>query len=64
MEPRRPRALVIRHLLRDLELAAVAKVFGDAGGSKRVAANPGPHLRAERPPADHPIDIGLAHRVP
>ena len=34
-------ALVVGHLLGDLELAAVLEVFGDAGGAKGVVADPG-----------------------
>ena len=41
------RALVIGHLLRDLELAAVAQVLGDAGGAEGVAAD----LRRQMPAA-------------
>lgn len=40
-EPPRPRAFVIGHLLRYLELAAVAQVLGDAGGAERVAPRRG-----------------------
>ena len=31
-------ALVVRHLLRDLQLPAIAQVFGNAGGAEGVAA--------------------------
>ena len=34
VEPRRPRALMVGHPLRHLELAANAKVLGNAGGSE------------------------------
>lgn len=34
-----PRALVVGHLLRHFELAAVAQVFRDASGAETVAAD-------------------------
>ena len=61
VKPRRSRAFMVGHLLRDLELAAVAQVFGDAGGSEGMAPDLRAHLRGERPPRDHPVDIRLAH---
>src|SRR5437899_8625136 len=55
-------ALVVGHLLRDLELAAIAQVLDDAGGAEGVA----PDLRLDagvlRAAADHTVDVGLAHR--
>lgn len=62
VEPRRPRALVIRHLLRDFELAAIPQVFRDPGRPKRVAPDLRPDLGSGRAPADHPVDVALPHR--
>ena len=54
-------AFVVGHLLGDFEFAAVAEVFGDAGGAEAVAAdlrlNPG----GAGAPADHAVDVGLGH---
>jgi hypothetical protein len=45
------RALMVGHLLRDFELAAVAQVFGDAGGAEGVIADPGQDAGAAGAPA-------------
>jgi hypothetical protein len=39
VEPRRAGALMVGHLLRDFQLAAVAQVLGDAGRAERVTAD-------------------------
>lgn len=54
---------MIGNLLRDLQLAAVPQVFGDAGGAEGVATN----LRLDAgllgSSADHSPDIGLNRPV-
>ena len=63
VEPGRPSALVVGHLLRDLELAAVPRVLGNPGPPERMAAD----LRLDgyglRSPTDHLVDIRLPHRA-
>jgi hypothetical protein len=39
IQPRGARRFMIRHALRDLELATVAQVLGDPGRTERVIAN-------------------------
>ena len=46
------------------ELAAVAQIGGEAGGSKRVATNIPIEPGILRAPADHAMDIDAVHRVP
>jgi hypothetical protein len=62
VEAGRARALVIGHLLRDLELAPVLEVSRDAGGAKSVAADFGLDPGRQRPPTNHAPHIGLHHR--
>jgi hypothetical protein len=50
---------MVRHLLRDFELAAVGQVFVDAGGAEAVAADLGFNAGDGRPAPYHPISIRL-----
>jgi len=54
---------MVRHLLGDLDLAAVAGVFGDAGCTERVIANLRPDSGLGSTAADHVIGVRLTHRV-
>ena len=54
-------AFVVGHLLGDFEFAAVAEVFGDAGGTEAVAADLGFDAGVVGTSADHAVDVGLGH---
>ena len=54
-------AFVVGHLLGDFEFAAVAEVFGDAGGAKTVAADLGFDASVGGAAADHAVDVGRGH---
>ncbi len=56
-------ALVVRHLLRHFELAAVAQIFRDAGRAEAVAADLRLDAGVRGAAADHAVDVGLAHRA-
>ena len=56
-------AFVVGHLLGDFEFAAVAEVFGDAGGAEAVSADSGVDASGAGPASGHEVDVGLAHRV-
>ena len=56
-----PRALVVRHGLGDLELAAVLEVLGDASRAERVIADTCRNASGEGPSADHAVGVRLAH---
>ena len=61
IEARRARAFVVGHLLGDFQLAAVAQVFGDAGGPEAVATDFRLDAGVAGAAADHPIHIRLSH---
>lgn len=52
---------MIRHLLRDFQLAAVPQIFGDARGAKGVIADLGPNADRLRTAADHAVGVRLRH---
>ena len=52
-----------RHLLGDLEPAAILEVGGDAGRPEGVATDLGLDPGRKRPPANHPPDIGLEQGI-
>ena len=54
-------AFVVGHLLGDFEFAAVAEVFGDAGGAEAVAADSGFDTGVGGASANHAVDVGLGH---
>ena len=54
-------AFVVGHLLGDFEFAAVAEVFGDAGGTEAVAADLGFDAGVGGTSADHAVDVGWGH---
>jgi hypothetical protein len=49
-------------LLRHLQTAAIFEVRGNARRPKRVTADFGADAGRLGPPADHPVDVRLAHR--
>ena len=54
---RRAGALMVGHLLRDFQLAAIAQVLRDAGGAENVAANFCLNAGLLGPPSNHSPDI-------
>ena len=62
VEPRGARALMVGHLLRHFELTAVPQVFRDPRGAEGVTADLCAHAGGLGAPADHAVDVGLAHR--
>ena len=63
IQPGRPGALVIGHLLGDFELAAVAQIFRDASRAEGVATDLRLDAGVGRAPTDHAVHVGLAHRA-
>jgi hypothetical protein len=59
-----PRGFMAGHLLGDLELAAILKVGGDAGGAEAVGADLGAQSCSSCPPLDHHVHIGLGQGRP
>ena len=53
---------MVGHLLGNLQLAAVAQVLGDAGGSEAVAAEVCADAGHRSASAHHSEDVGLSHR--
>lgn len=56
-------ALMIGHLRRDPQLAAVAQAFGDAGRPERVALDFRADASQHGTAADHSVHAGLAHQT-